>query len=106
MIDQQIINKAVETLAAEAQPERIILFGSYARNEATEDSDVDLLVVIRNLKSSHQEKIRLHRCLVSLGIPIDLLVVSYKQFEKWSEAPSTTLYWAKREGKVMYESAA
>jgi len=105
MVEQQIIDKAVAMLAAEAQPERIILFGSYARNEATEDSDVDLLVVMREMKSPHQEMIRLRRCLVAIGIFVDLLVVSEKQFNKWSDAPSTTLYWAKREGKVMYEAA-
>jgi len=105
MIDQHTIEKAVNTLVAEAKPERIILFGSYARNEAREDSDIDLLVVIHELKSPHKEMVRLRRSLASLGIPVDILVVSEAQYEKWSEAPSTTLYWAKREGKVMYDAA-
>ena len=105
MIDRQIIEKAVDELVAAAKPERVILFGSYARNEAREDSDVDLLVVMRDVKSPHKEMIRLRRRLSSLNIPVDLLVVSKAQFEKWSEASSTTLYWAKREGKVMYEAA-
>lgn len=105
MIDQHIIEKAVAEIVSESNPERIILFGSYARDEAREDSDVDLLVVMRAVKSPHKEMIRLRRRLSSLNMPVDILVVSEEQYEKWSEAPSTTLYWAKREGKVMYEAA-
>lgn len=105
MVTQQTIETAVQKLAEAAHPERIILFGSHARGEAREDSDVDLLVVVRDLPHPRQEMARLRRELAPLGIPVDVLVVSKDQFDKWSEAPSTTLYWAKREGKVLYDAA-
>jgi predicted nucleotidyltransferase len=31
---------------------KIVLFGSYARGEATPDSDMDVLIVLESLKSS------------------------------------------------------
>lgn len=106
MVSEQMIASAIDTLKAAAKPARIILFGSYARGEAREDSDVDLLVILPDVAHPRQEMTRLRRALAPLGFPVDVLVVSAKDFEKWSEAPSTTLYWAKREGKVLYDAAA
>ena len=105
MVTQQTIDTAVKRLAESAHPEQIILFGSHARGEAREDSDVDLLVVMRDLPHPRQEMARLRHELAFLGIPVDVLVVSKSNFDKWSDAPSTTLFWAKREGKVLYDAA-
>ncbi|HNR30688.1 MAG TPA: nucleotidyltransferase domain-containing protein [Candidatus Hydrogenedentes bacterium] len=46
MVSMEEIQALADRIAAEFQPERIILFGSYARGNPTEDSDVDLLVVL------------------------------------------------------------
>jgi predicted nucleotidyltransferase len=89
-----------------AQPDRIILFGSQARGDAREGSDVDVLVVLPQTTSAHEEMVRLDRVLSELDVPIDAIVASAEEFAKWSEAPSTTLYWAKREGEVLYDAAA
>ena len=104
MITQQQIDQAVRILAETAQPVQIILFGSYARGEATEDSDLDLLVIEREVASPRQEMMRLRHALADLRIPVDLLVFNADYYDKWSEATSTTLYWAKREGKVIYDA--
>lgn len=105
MVSQQTIDTAVQKFAEAAHPEQIILFGSHARGEAREDSDIDLLVVVNDLPHPRREMARLRRELVPFGIQVDVLVVSKDHFDKWSEAPSTTLYWAKREGKVLYDAA-
>ncbi len=39
MITQKTINHAVQLLVEAAQPNKVILFGSYASNDAGEDSD-------------------------------------------------------------------
>jgi predicted nucleotidyltransferase len=106
MISKQTIADAIKILAEAAHPAQVILFGSYARGEERDDSDVDILVIEQTLENRHEEIVRLRRALAPLKIPVDILVVSLDDFKKWSEAPSTTLYWAKREGKVLYESAA
>lgn len=46
MIDEKKIADLGEKIAREFQPERIILFGSYAYGNPRPDSDVDLLVVL------------------------------------------------------------
>jgi predicted nucleotidyltransferase len=46
MVDQRRIAELSERIVREFQPERIILFGSYAYGQPRPDSDVDLLVVL------------------------------------------------------------
>lgn len=106
MVEQHQIDEAIRILAETARPLRIILFGSYARGDMREDSDVDLLVIEADVLDRREEMVRLRHALAGLSLPVDILVVNLDYFEKWSEAPSTTLYWAKREGKVVYDAAA
>jgi predicted nucleotidyltransferase len=46
MVDEERIADLSERIIREFQPERIILFGSYAYGRPRTDSDVDLLVVL------------------------------------------------------------
>lgn len=105
MISQQTINAAVQLLVAAAHPTKIVLFGSYARNEANEDSDLDFLVIVPTLTNKRQEMVRLRQVLRPLQIPVDVLVASKLEVEEWGHLPSTALYWALTEGKVIHEAA-
>lgn len=105
MISQQTINAAVQLLVAAAHPTKIVLFGSYARNEANEDSDLDFLVIVPTLTNKRQEMVRLRHVLRPLQIPVDVLVASKREVEEWGHLPSTALYWALTEGKVIHEAA-
>ncbi|MDZ7292945.1 MAG: nucleotidyltransferase domain-containing protein [candidate division KSB1 bacterium] len=68
---------------AAAKPEKIILFDSYARGEASEDSDLDFLVIVPTLANKHQEIVRLRRVLRPLRIPVEVLVASKAEVEEW-----------------------
>ena len=105
MISADTIMQAVRVLVDAANPAKVILFGSYARGDAREDSDVDLLVVERKLVSKRDEMVRLRRLLRPFRIPVDVLVVSEKEFNDWSHLSGTAIYWANREGKVVHEAA-
>ncbi len=105
MISQQTIDEAVRLLVAAAHPTKVILFGSYARAEATENSDLDFLVIVPSVASKQREMTRLRRALRPLGVSADVLVASITEVEDWGHLPSTTLYWALTEGKVLHEAA-
>jgi len=103
MISEDKIRAAVAILVREAQPERVILFGSSARGEAKPDSDLDLLVVEREVRHQHAEMARLRRALSPLRIPVDLLVTDLARLSSsWADFPGSYLYDALREGKVLY----
>lgn len=73
MISQQTINAAVQWLVAAAHPAQIVLFGSYARNEASEDSDLAFWVILPTLTNKRWEMVRLRQVLRPLQIPVDVL---------------------------------
>lgn len=105
MISYEMIEKASDLLAQVAKPERIILFGSHAREDARFDSDIDILVIEREVDDRIAEMVRLNRELAPLRLPVDLLVVDQDMFDQWSDTPGNVYYRAKREGKVLYEAA-
>jgi len=89
-------------IVAEANPVKVILFGSRARGTAHPGSDVDLLVIEREPVSAHQEAIRLRRLLRDLEIPIDIIVVGQSFAERYGDIPGSVLYPALREGMVLF----
>jgi uncharacterized protein len=104
MISEETIQRAVELLRGAASPSRIILFGSYARGDARENSDLDFLVIQPVVTARRREMVRLSDVLRPLRVPADVLVASERVFEEWRNVPGTVLYEANKEGKVVYSS--
>ena len=103
MIDSSTLAAAVETLAKIApNAEQILLFGSYARGQASEDSDLDFLVIQPTVENRAHEMVRLRRALRPLRFPADVLVYSRAEVNQWGHQPGTALYWALREGRVVH----
>ena len=99
------IKRLTELLVQAAKPKRIIMFGSQARGEAGEDSDLDVMVVEEGVTDRAGEMVRLNRLLRSLDIPVDLLVVSAEKFNYWRDTPGNVYFEAATDGKVLYEAA-
>ena len=99
------IEEAVRRIVEVAHPVKIILFGSRARGDGRMDSDVDMLVVERDVKDRFAEMVRLSSALKGLILAVDILVIDEKGFEEWSETPGSVYRAAKRDGKVIYEAA-
>ncbi|MDV7392762.1 nucleotidyltransferase domain-containing protein, partial [Arthrospira platensis SPKY1] len=97
MLTERMIQQAVERVIAVATtPLRVILFGSYARGDANEDSDLDLIVVEKEIPDHTGEYVRLRTALGSLGVGIDLLLYPEAEFDKRRDWCSTPVYWAVR----------
>ena len=76
------IQQYAESIAREFQPEKIILFGSHAYGEPTDDSDVDLMVVMSFRGHALEQAFRIRDRLEHPGFPIDLLVRSPREIGK------------------------
>jgi predicted nucleotidyltransferase len=105
MLVTEAIDLAVQRLVDVAHPAKVILFGSHAEGRATAASDLDLLVVEREVPSKLKEMVRLREAVGSIGLPVDIIVCSEQELEDWGHLPGTVLYWALKEGKVLYEAA-
>ncbi len=99
------VAEAVRRIVEAAHPVRVILFGSRARGDAAQDSDVDLVVVERDVSNRHAEIIRLMEALHGLILPAEILVISERDFDYWSNIPGSVYRAAKLEGKALYEAA-
>lgn len=101
-ISDKSLDQIVERLVSLASPVKIILFGSYARNEDRSGSDLDLLVVEKEVTDKYDEALRLDRALGDLMLPLDLIVVSEAEFSRYGRVPGTVYYRSLHEGRVLY----
>ena len=106
MLTEEIIRGVIDRIVQTAHPSKVILFGSYARGNADEGSDLDLMVIEPQVADAGQEMVRLRMAIGSIGTGVDVLVYSEAEFERRSQVAGTVLYLAKQEGKVLYDAAA
>lgn len=96
----------VRRLVAAAQPERIILFGSWAKGTNHPDSDLDLLVIedvpFGPGRSRLQEIGRLERAIGRLPYSTDILVYSRDEVERWKTSRQHVIARALKEGTELY----
>ena len=106
-VTDALLDQMVQAIVAEVDPEQVILFGSRARGDAREDSDVDLVVVEAEpfgpKRSRRQELVRLYHALAEFPVSADILVYSHDDVDYWRDSLNHVLARALREGKVLYE---
>jgi predicted nucleotidyltransferase len=105
ILEQSVTQEIVQRLVAAAHPERIILFGSAARGTMTPESDIDLLVLEKDLRNPRQESARLRHMLADIGYSFDIVVMSTEQFEESRNVIGGISYPASKYGKVLYAIA-
>ena len=102
-ITHEKIGEITQRILNVSQPEKIIMFGSYARGTSTPNSDLDLLVILKGVDKPRAESNRLRRALRGLLIPIDIIVASPDQIDRYGDAPGMIYRTALKEGMVIYE---
>jgi predicted nucleotidyltransferase len=77
MVSAEVIERAGRILAEAAESRaRVIVFGSHARGDATDTSDLDFLVIERAVANRAAEMVRLRDALPPLDVPVDVIVVT------------------------------
>jgi len=105
MTTQELVQLAGQRLAdAAASPARVILFGSAARGEMTRDSDLDFLVIERNVENRVAEAVRLRDAVGRIGYPVDVIVMDEELAARRSKVRGTMVHHALREGRVVARS--
>ena len=93
----------VESTITIAHPERIILFGSAARADMNEDSDLDLLV-IADTRDRRATARRIRRARPRRSAPLDVVVATAAEVEANRHDPCCFIHDALREGRVLYDA--
>lgn len=100
------LDEVVQAIVNEVNPEPVILFGSRARGDAKQNSDLDLVVVGANPfesgRGAHDEEVRLLRAVARFDVDTDVLVCSRDDFDYWKGTLNHVLARAARDGIVVY----
>lgn len=98
-----VLQEVVRRLVATYQPDRIYLFGSHARGEATSDSDYDLLVVVSNTTPlAARQSARAYEALWGLGVGADVLVWTQRTFDERLHLRASLPATVVREGTLLH----
>ena len=103
---QDALEEMKRRIVERFHPDMIILFGSHASGEPTEDSDLDILIVMPVEGSRRKKANEIDLTLADRVVPMDLIVVTPEQFERQRDMIGTIVHEAVREGRVIYERAA
>ena len=102
MVGMDRIRDLCDRIARDFHPERIILFGSYARGDADEDSDVDLLVIMPFEGKGVRKAAEIMKC-VRPGFPVDIVVRTPRTVRERLEQGDFFLRDAVEKGKALHE---
>ena len=103
-VSEEKIREVADKIVKEYQPEKIILFGSYAWGEPDENSDVDLFVVKESDKGKLDRERELRRKLFNYDFPpMDLLVYTPEELKKRLGIKDIFVSIIINNGKVLYE---
>lgn len=104
MVERAKIRSFCNAVAKQFRPRKIILFGSYAYGKPTEDSDVDLLVVMNRTRHRGERMAVQIRLVIPADFPMDLLVRTPCFLSKqmaWGDSFTREII---SKGKVLYEA--
>ena len=100
------INLAVKTAIQVAQPSRIYIFGSWARNQATLDSDLDMAVFLGDDRRGEIPEVRrrIRSGLGDLRMSVDLVLATEGQVKEFLSSINSIYYAIVHEGKLVYDA--
>ncbi len=97
------IQKAARRIGDAINAEAVILFGSYARGDAGENSDVDFLVIAESDLPRFKRSRQLHKLFKPYPFGMDILVYTPAEIEKSTKTELSFISTLLRDGKKVYE---
>lgn len=103
VVSEALIRRITERLVREFDPVRVFLFGSLAWGIPDSDSDIDIMVVVRESTESRTARAaRAHRILTGIPKSCDILVRTVEEFDRYSEVPASLQHQILHEGILLY----
>jgi len=101
-VEMNEIKDKVKTIAEKFEPDKIILFGSYAAGNPTSDSDVDLLIIMDTQRSTWNLAVEISSTLKH-SFPMDILVRTPQEIARRLQYGDFFIQDIMEKGKVLYE---
>lgn len=103
IIPESKIKEITETIVKVIDPDKIILFGSYAAGTPNENSDIDLLVIKDSPLPRYKRGFEIDMALRGIGVPTDILVYTHNELNNERDIPSSFIQTAIKISKLLYE---
>ena len=102
-VDEAVLNEIVRRLVEEFHPEAVILFGSHAWGTPTEDSDLDLLVIVSESDEVPTARAtRGHLRMEDIAASMDILVRTREEVERYRPVYASLTRRIMDEGRLLY----
>jgi len=102
-VTDELLAEVVRRIRTVGSPQKIVLFGSWARGTARPDSDLDLLIIEESDLPRWRRSARYRRALCGVFPAKDLLVWTPEEIDAWRPVPNAFISTVLREGKLLYE---
>lgn len=102
-VTDELLVEVVRRIRSVGSPQKIMLFGSWARGTARPDSDLDLLIIEESDLPRWRRSARYRRALCGVFPAKDLLVWTPQEIDAWRLVPNAFISTVLREGKLLYE---
>lgn len=96
---EKIVNKILEIIV----PDKIILFGSRARNEFEENSDYDILVVKSGITNKREICKKIYRNMFGTNASVDIILEVPDVLEVYKNSAGHIYKHILNDGKIIYE---
>lgn len=94
----------IPQIVAEISPQKIILFGSAARNDSEKFNDIDLLIIVKDGVHRRQTAQHLYKTIRSGAVPIDFVVATETDIDLYRTIKGYVYFKALKEGVTLYEA--
>ena len=97
------IKKSVVDALMPIEPEKIILFGSYAYGNPDQNSDLDICVVEKAYENKILEKRKIRELLRDIHVPKDILNPTLDEYEFYCTEINSVYYDVASKGIVLWK---
>ncbi len=104
-VDNKELLKLVDMIVKKVLPQKIVLFGSRAKDTARDNSDYDIFVLVKNARNKRKIEKELYYLMAteSIGIPVDLIVETVKNYNRLKDNHYLIYNQVAKFGKALYE---
>ena len=103
IVDDALIQEITRRIVEGVHPNRIILFGSRARDNARPDSDIDLFVELDTTESRLERYMRVNQLFYGRHWSMDLIVMTPKEVRERRTVRHSIIPIIEREGKILFD---
>jgi predicted nucleotidyltransferase len=104
MFDYALLDKIVDRIVSKFSPDKIIIFGSAAKGNAHENSDVDVLIIMDTELSYYKRTAPIAVAMRGIPVAMDMIVLTPEEYERLKDDETSFASEISQTGVVAYEA--